>query len=229
MLYRRYSPVFAQEIVEGRTQEVVFYENSEKEQLKESAEIKDSAASEEQDKVATPAESKAKKTPAQKNPEEQSAFEQSVNIDGMQISVKADEGVFTGADRISARKVTGKEEEKINEAIEQEHSDNDRMTKSYTFDIKVLDSKGNELQPNNDKGGVYVSFLPLDTEQEALNKGNIEVFVYHTSLEEKDTLRNEDSLQVSKLNVDVSTETTKGDTLVTAKTDGFSYYTVEFT
>ena len=147
----------------------------------------------------------------------------------MQISVKADEGVFTGADRISARKVTGKEEEKINEAIEQEHSENDRMTKSYTFDIKVLDSKGNELQPNNDKGGVYVSFLPLDTEQEALNNGNIEVFVYHTSLEEKNTLQNEDSLQVTKLNVDVSTETAKGDTLVTAKTDGFSYYTVEFT
>ena len=262
------SPVFAQGIVEGTTKEVVFYENSEQEQSKESAEIKDSDILEEQDKETVTEESKEsvteesketvteesketvteesketvteeskeavteeskEETPAQENPEEQSTFEQSVNIDGMQISVKADEGVFTGADRVSARKVTGKEEEKINEAIEQEHSDNDRMMKSYTFDIKVLDGEGNELQPNNDKGGVYVSFLPLDTEQEALNNGNIEVFVYHTSLEDTDTLRNEDSLQVTKLDVDVSTETTKGDTLVTAKTDGFSYYTVEFT
>ena len=69
----------------------------------------------------------------------------------MQITVKADEGVFADADKVSARKVTGKEVPKINEATEQEHSDNDRMTKSYTFDIKVLDSKGNELQPNNEK------------------------------------------------------------------------------
>ena len=226
------SPVFAQGIAEGTTQKIVFYENSAEEQSEENAEIKDSAVLREQDKQAVPEENKeeeAKENPATENQEEQPAFEQSVNIDGMQITVKADEGVFADADRINARKVTGKEEEKINEAIEQEHSDNDRMTKSYTFDIKVLDSKGNELQPNNEKGGVYVSFLPVDTEQEALNKGNIEVSVYHTNSEEMDTLQNEDSLQVTKLNVDVNTETAKGTTVVTAKTDGFSYYTVEFT
>ena len=226
------SPVFAQGIAEETTQKIVFYENSAEEQSKENAEIKDSAVLREQDKQAVPEENKeeeAKENPATENQEEQPAFEQSVNIDGMQITVKADEGVFADADRINARKVTGKEEEKINEAIEQEHSDNDRMTKSYTFDIKVFDSKGNELQPNNEKGGVYVSFLPVDTEQEALNKGNIEVSVYHTNSEEMDTLQNEDSLQVTKLNVDVNTETAKGTTVVTAKTDGFSYYTVEFT
>ena len=225
------SPVFAQGIAEETTQKIVFYENSAEEQSEESVEIKD-AVLREQDKQAVPEENKeeeAKENPATENQEEQPAFEQSVNIDGMQITVKADEGVFADADKVSARKVTGKEEEKINEAIEQEHSDNDRMTKSYTFDIKVLDSKGNELQPNNEKGGVYVSFLPVDTEQEALNKGNIEVSVYHTNSEEMDTLQNEDSLQVTKLNVDVNTESAKGTTVVTAKTDGFSYYTVEFT
>ena len=226
------SPVFAQGIAEETTQKIVFYENSAEEQSEENAEIKDSAVLREQDKQAVPEENKeeeAKENPATENQEEQPAFEQSVNIDGMQITVKADEGVFADADRINARKVTGKEEEKINEAIEQEYSDNDRMTKSYTFDIKVLDSKGNELQPNNEKGGVYVSFLPVDTEQEALNKGNIKVSVYHTNSEEMDTLQNEDSLQVTKLNVDVNTESAKGTTVVTAKTDGFSYYTVEFT
>ena len=226
------SPVFAQGIAEETTQKIVFYENSAEEQSEENAEIKDSAILREQDKQAVLEENKeeeAKENPATENQEEQLAFEQSVNVDGMQITVKADEGVFADADKVSARKVTGKEEEKINEAIEQEHSDNDRMTKSYTFDIKVLDSKGNELQPNNEKGGVYVSFLPVNTEQEALNKGNIEVSVYHTNSEEMDTLQNEDSLQVTKLNVDVNTETAKGTTVVTAKTDGFSYYTVEFT
>ena len=226
------SPVFAQGIAEETTQKIVFYENSAEEQSEENAEIKDSAVLREQDKQAVPEENKeeeAKENPATENQEEQPAFEQSVNVDGMQITVKADEGVFADADKVSARKVTGKEEEKINEAIEQEYSDNDRMTKSYTFDIKVLDSKGNELQPNNEKGGVYVSFLPVNTEQEALNKGNIEVSVYHTNSEEMDTLQNEDSLQVTKLNVDVNTETARGTTVVTAKTDGFSYYTVEFT
>lgn len=226
------SPVFAQGIAEETTQKIVFYENSAEEQSEENAEIKDSAVLREQDKQAVPEENKeeeAKENPATENQEKQPAFEQSVNVDGMQITVKADEGVFADADKVSARKVTGKEEEKINEAIEQEHSDNDRMTKSYTFDIKVLDSKGNELQPNNEKGGVYVSFLPVNTEQEALNKGNIEVSVYHTNSEEMDTLQNEDSLQVTKLNVDVNTETANGTTVVTAKTDGFSYYTVEFT
>ena len=225
------SPVFAQGIAEETTQKIVFYENSAEEQSEESAEIKDSVLRE-QDKQAVSEENKeeeAKENPATENQEEQPAFEQSVNVDGMQITVKADEGVFADADKVSARKVTGKEEEKVNEAIEQEHSDNDRMTKSYTFDIKVLDSKGNELQPNNEKGGVYVSFLPVNTEQEALNKGNIEVSVYHTNSEEMDTLQNEDSLQVTKLNIDVNTETANGTTVVTAKTDGFSYYTVEFT
>ena len=232
LIVQPFSPVFAQGIAEETTQKIVFYENSAEEQSEENAEIKDSAVLREQDKQAVPEENKeeeAKENPATENQEEQPAFEQSVNVDGMQITVKADEGVFADADRINARKVTGKEEEKINEAIEQEYSDNDRMTKSYTFDIKVLDSKGNELQPNNEKGGVYVSFLPVDTEQEALNKGNIEVSVYHTNSEEMDTLQNEDSLQVTKLNVDVNTESAKGTTVVTAKTDGFSYYTVEFT
>ena len=135
-------------------------------------------------------------------------FEQSAVVDGVKISVKADDGVFQDAKALNVRKVSNLEEEKVKEAVEEKREAGKNVAVSYTFDIAVLDSVGNEIQPDTTKGQVSVSFQM----EEAKNQ-NLSADVYHV----------DETSQAEKLETEV-----KGDE-VSAKTDGFSFYTVEFT
>lgn len=136
------------------------------------------------------------------------AFEQSAVVDGVKISVKADDGVFQDAKALNVRKVSNLEEEKVKEAVEEKREAGKNVAVSYTFDIAVLDSVGNEIQPDTTKGQVSVSFQM----EEAENK-NLSADIYHV----------DDSNQAEKLDTEVKAKE------VSAKTDGFSFYTVEFT
>ena len=135
-------------------------------------------------------------------------FEQSAVVDGVKISVKADDGVFKDAKALKVRKVSNSEAEKVNEAIEEKRETGKNVATSYTFDIAVLDAFGNEVQPDTKKGEVSVSFQM----EEAKNR-NLSADIYHV----------DETSQAEKLETEV-----KGDE-VSAKTDGFSFYTVEFT
>ena len=135
-------------------------------------------------------------------------FEQSAVVDGVKISVKADDGVFQDAKALNVRKVSNLEEEKVKEAVEEKREAGKNVAVSYTFDIAVLDSVGNEIQPDTTKGQVSVSFQM----EEAENK-NLSADIYHV----------DDSNQAEKLDTEVKAKE------VSAKTDGFSFYTVEFT
>ncbi|AVM69160.1 hypothetical protein C3V36_07840 [Lachnospiraceae bacterium oral taxon 500] len=135
-------------------------------------------------------------------------FEQSAVVDGVKISVKADDGVFQDAKALKVRKVSNSEAEKVEEAIEDKREGDRKVAVSYTFDISVLDHEGNEVQPDTTKGEVSVSFQM----EEAKNQ-NLSADIYHVD---------EDS-QAEKLETEVKGEE------VSAKTDGFSFYTVEFT
>ena len=136
------------------------------------------------------------------------AFEQSAVVDGVKISVKADDGVFKDAKALKVRKVSNLEEEKVKEAVEEKREAGKNVAVSYTFDIAVLDSVGNEIQPDTTKGQVAVSFQLEEARDE-----NLSADIYHVD---------EDS-QAEKLSTEV-----KGDE-VSVQTDGFSFYTVEFT
>ena len=136
------------------------------------------------------------------------AFEQSAVVDGVKISVKADDGVFKDAKALKVRKVSNLEEEKVKEAVEEKREAGKNVAVSYTFDIAVLDSSGNEIQPDTTKGQVAVSFQLKEAENQ-----NLSADIYHVD---------EDS-QAEKLSTEV-----KGDE-VSVQTDGFSFYTVEFT
>lgn len=136
------------------------------------------------------------------------AFDQSAVVDGVKISVKADDGVFQDAKALKVRKVSNSEAEKVEEAIEDKREGDRKVAVSYTFDISVLDHEGNEVQPDTTKGEVSVSFQM----EEAKNQ-NLTADVYHV----------DEASQAEKLETEV-----KGDE-VSAKTDGFSFYTVEFT
>ena len=136
------------------------------------------------------------------------AFDQSAVVDGVKISVKADDGVFQDAKALKVRKVSNSEAEKVKEAVEEKRETGKNVAISYTFDIAVLDAVGNEVQPDTKKGEVSVSFQM----EEAKNQ-NLSADIYHV----------DETSQAEKLETEV-----KGDE-VSAKTDGFSFYTVEFT
>ena len=135
-------------------------------------------------------------------------FEQSAVVDGVKISVKADDGVFQDAKALKVRKVSNSEAEKVKEAVEDKREGDRKVAVSYTFDISVLDHEGNEVQPDTTKGEVSVSFQM----EEAKNQ-NLTADVYHV----------DEASQAEKLETEVKGEE------VSAKTDGFSFYTVEFT
>ena len=131
-------------------------------------------------------------------------FEQSAVVDGVKISVKADDGVFQDAKALKVRKVSNSEAEKVEEAIEDKREGDRKVAVSYTFDISVLDHEGNEVQPDTTMGEVSVRFKMEEAKNQTLSAD-----IYHV----------DETSQAEKLETEV-----KGDE-VSAKTDGFSFYT----
>lgn len=131
------------------------------------------------------------------------AFNQSKTVNGVKVTVEADAGVFPENAKLSVTSVSSSKTEK---EVDKERDDKN-VAVSYTFDIKVLDEEDNELQPAEDQN-VKVSFRTAEVADP-----NLEVSVYHISEEEG----------AEELDVDVSGQT------AVAESDGFSYYTVEFT
>lgn len=139
------------------------------------------------------------------------AFEASTVVDGVRISIKADAGVFPDGVTLFARRATYDEAQVAEAAVENER-DTDKVIENYTFDIKVLDLLGNEIQPDTTKGTVKVSFT-LDK----VGNQNLDTDVYHIT----------DTNILAPAAERLDTE--KANTTVEAETTGFSFYTVEFT
>lgn len=146
------------------------------------------------------------------NTDSKTAFEKSQVVDGVRVLVKADVGVFPEGATLSVAKVSGQELQAVEEAVDEARADAKNKVESYTFDIKVLDKDGNEIEPDNSKGQVKVSFS-----LEEVADVNLDTDVYHVKGEVGD-------LSVDKLDAEEVAATT-----VEAVTDGFSFYTVEFT
>lgn len=86
-------------------------------------------------------------------------WNESQTVDGVTITVTADAGVFPGKAFLSVSKVTDrKDQNQIEGAIEGERSSGLNVAEKYTFDIKVLDTDGHEIEPDNTRGSVHVSF-----------------------------------------------------------------------
>ena len=123
------------------------------------------------------------------------------------VSVKAEAGAFPIGATLWVERV---EAPHVDAAVDEAREGDRNVAVSYTFDIKILDAFGNELQPAEGKK-VKVSFSLA----EVANR-NLETQVYH--IEEQGS-----ELTASALEVETAGET------ATVETDGFSYYTVEFT
>ncbi|MBE5869721.1 MAG: hypothetical protein E7294_00450 [Lachnospiraceae bacterium] len=135
------------------------------------------------------------------------AFSQSETIDGVKITVTADAGVFPDGAVLSVKKVSAKDAVEAMEAVN-ETEEIKGSTSYYTYDIKVLDQDGNELEPDMDAGLVNVSF-----ETDAIADRNMDASVYH--MEET-----AEGLEAEALDANASGE------VLTAQTDGFSFYTL---
>ena len=138
-------------------------------------------------------------TPAKEFP----AFSQSRTVNGVAVTVSAPPGVFPEDAVLS---VTAVPNAKVEAAIEREREADANVVSSYTFDIKVQDPAGAEIQPKEGKE-VKVSFSLAEVADP-----NLDTQVYHISGGDAETLE----------------VTTAGQT-ATAETTGFSLYTVEFT
>ena len=104
----------------------------------------------------------------------------------------------------------GDEQAAVESALDAIRSEETRVAVSRTFDIKILDAGGNEIQPV-ENATVEVSFELAETENR-----NLDTNIYHMTT---------DGEEVKPQQMEVETK----DGVATVVTDGFSYYTVEFT
>ena len=137
-------------------------------------------------------------------------LQQQATVDGITVKVLAPEGAFPEDATLFVDGATPSQRERLLAAVDEQRGDDQNVARAYTFNIKVLDADGNELQPANGKP-VSVSFT-LNEVADA----NLDTQVYHMA-------QYGDSLEAEPL---VAKES--GD-VVTVKTSGFSFYTVEFT
>ncbi len=142
------------------------------------------------------------------------AFEQTRTVDGVAVTVAAEAGAFPAGATLYVAKVPVAQQREADAAVEDAREADQNVAVSYTFDIQVQDADGNELQPAEGYA-VSVSFALAEVADE-----NLTTSVYHVT-EDADGALTADKLE--EVEVDAAEET------VTAQTDGFSIYTVEFT
>ncbi|MBQ9043293.1 MAG: hypothetical protein IJ111_10830, partial [Eggerthellaceae bacterium] len=126
--------------------------------------------------------------------------------------VRAAEGAFPEGARLEASLVAdGAEQAKVESVVQAERAGGRHVAASYVIDVSVLDADGAELQPA-DGAAVEVSFAAAEAADQNLTAG-----VYHVHEMEGGVLEAE------------ALDVTEEGGAATASTDGFSYYTVEFT
>lgn len=140
-------------------------------------------------------------------------FNQSETVNGVVVSVSALPGVFPEGAALSVKRVPTYKQRQAGQAIDEVRDEDQNVATSYTFDIKVIDPETREEYQPGEGNAVAVSF----TLSEAAD-ANLETNVYHVTGEAG-------SLTAEKLEADVDA----GAETVTAESDGFSLYTVEFT
>lgn len=150
--------------------------------------------------------------------QEPAAFDQSMTVSGVVVTVQAEAGVFPNNALLSVKRVPVYKQRQADAAIDEVRDEDVNVAVSYTFDIKVIDPVTlEELQPAEGRT-VNVSFALAEVADE-----NLEANVYHVTEEAGE-------MTAEALDVAQADEVTAGGgPSVVVETDGFSIYTVEFT
>ena len=138
-------------------------------------------------------------------------FHAESSVDDVTITVDADAGVLPDDCRLTVRRLSTATEKEVESAINDIRNQNKNIAASYTFDISLYDTQGNEIEPDTNNGKVRLTF-----DADLVANDNLQTDVYHVD----DGSGND----AEKLNI-----VDESDSSVTVETDGFSYYTVEFT
>lgn len=102
------------------------------------------------------------------------AFDKAVDVDGVKIRVRADEGVFPEGATLFAQKLQEEDERKVQDKVTEQLEEDTRIVKAYTFDIQIRDKDGKEIEPDTEKGRVFVSF-----ETEEVSNADYDAEIYH--------------------------------------------------
>lgn len=126
------------------------------------------------------------------------AFFQTKTVDGVQICVSAPEGVFPKDATLVVEPITNPSSvSRIEAEVSEEHTLQEEIESSYTFDISILDAKGNAIQPDSAKGNVEVSFSKIGV-AEAVYSPETDIEVYHVSDDLSDATPMEVALDATK-------------------------------
>nr|WP_315000694.1 leucine-rich repeat protein [uncultured Oribacterium sp.] len=102
---------------------------------------------------------------------EENAFYAEKELSGVLVTVQADSGVFPKGATLRVRKLSKGEEQKVDSTVKEKLLENqENLLQSIIFDISVLDKEGEEVQPDNAKGEVKVSFSKLPFLEENAEK-----------------------------------------------------------
>ena len=101
-------------------------------------------------------------------------FDKVVTVDNVKIRVRADKGVFPEGATLFAQKLQEEDEKKVQDAVAGQMEESANIVKSYTFDIQIRDKDGNEIEPDTEKGRVFVSF-----ETEEVSNAELNAEIYH--------------------------------------------------
>ncbi|MBE6121433.1 MAG: hypothetical protein E7190_01805 [Erysipelotrichaceae bacterium] len=134
------------------------------------------------------------------------AFTDTKTAGGVTVALTAGEGVFPEGVSLSVEPAADECRQDVDAAVENVRAADVTVAVSYTFDIKVLDQDGNEVQPA-DGTKVTIEFAAAE-----IGDHNLDAAVYHVADGEAELL-------------EISAE----GNAVKAETEGFSFYTVEFT
>ncbi|MCR4745997.1 MAG: hypothetical protein K5894_12315 [Lachnospiraceae bacterium] len=119
------------------------------------------------------------KDTGKKTEEKAEIWERAQSVNEMTVTVTADAGIFPDDAELSVKKVSRTQEKEAEKAVESERDEEENVAKFYTYDIKVLDKDGKEIEPKDDEN-VKVSFRLDEVADE-----NLTTNIYH--IIEKDT------------------------------------------
>ena len=108
------------------------------------------------------------------------AFEQSQNTEDIQITVKAQAGVFPAGTVLKVEKMSGQQLEEAKTDVSEAREEGCISATSYYYAIKVLDADGNEIEPAEGQTAEVAFAIP-----EAADL-NLDAAVYQIIPEEKE-------------------------------------------
>ena len=148
------------------------------------------------------------------------AFDKAVDVDGVKIRVRADEGVFPEGATLFAQKLQEEDEKKVQDKVEEQLEEATKIAKAYTFDIQIRDKDGNEIEPDTEKGRVFVSF-----EVEEVSNADYDAEIYHV-IEDKNTDGASDNSAADENKSEEVVENSENEAGVEGSVDAGSYENV---